>query len=354
MSSTPENGGGIELNAQTLQARWWSRLWTGVLSLFFPGMGQAFRGAYRRGFAFAVSFVVAIGLYRLSVYALAWLPSGLVYALMIVAIVAASATVIFGVCDAFRFKTYRPTRFRAWWKRWPVYAAVVVVVSLQQIDIGPLRWEPFSIPSMSMEPTILVGDQILVEDGFFDMHDPQPGDLAVFKLPCDFPLLAYTESAFYRKRCDTSSDFIKRITALPGDQVQITRGVLSVNGVPRERGAEGSYRFTGDLKPKVFAQYSENTPAGARYTIALAGDDQPLENTNVFTVPPDRYFVLGDHRDESVDSREPTGGVGFVPRANLIGRPALVFFSTDGSASWWQVWTWPCAIRWGRLGQALP
>ena len=79
------------------------------------------------------------------------------------------------------------------------------------------------------------------------------------------------------------------------------------------------------------------------------GDDQPLDNTDEFTVPPNTFFMMGDNRDDSADSRDPTSGVGFVPAENLVGKAQFIFFSTDGYARWWEVWKWPFTIRYRRL-----
>ena len=79
------------------------------------------------------------------------------------------------------------------------------------------------------------------------------------------------------------------------------------------------------------------------------GDDQPLDNTAVFTVPPNTYFMMGDNRDNSADSRDPDSGVGYVPAANIVGRAEFIFFSTNGYAHWWEVWKWPFTVRYTRL-----
>ena len=98
-------------------------------------------------------------------------------------------------------------------------------------------------------------------------------------------------------------------------------------------------------------QYIETLPRGAsraRTSIIKLGDDGPLDNTQVYDVPPDHYFVMGDNRDNSDDSRVQSA-VGYVPVENLVGRAEFLFFSTDGTARWWQIWLWPFAVRYGRL-----
>jgi signal peptidase I len=96
------------------------------------------------------------------------------------------------------------------------------------------------------------------------------------------------------------------------------------------------------------AQYIETLPNGVKHRIIEShGDDGSLDNTDVFIVPPDHYFAMGDNRDDSSDSR--TDVVGYVPAENLIGRADIIFFSTDGSARWWEFWRWPFAIRYARF-----
>jgi signal peptidase I len=99
------------------------------------------------------------------------------------------------------------------------------------------------------------------------------------------------------------------------------------------------------------AQYIETLPGGLKHTIIELTDMGPLDNTGIYTVPPGEYFMMGDNRDNSLDSRVPPeqGGVGYVPFENLVGRAEFLFFSVDDSASWWAPWTWPGAIRYGRL-----
>jgi signal peptidase I len=219
--------------------------------------------------------------------------------------------------------------------------------------VGPLHWQTFSIPRSSMEPTSLVGDLIFVVDNYYQAHTPQRGDIAVFNLPCDFPNLDPANAAVYRRNCNTSVDFIKRISGVPGDRIQLKHGVLFINDGPVRRESAGPYIFTGDLRPKTFQEYREILGSGYTYDVVLSGDDGELENTDLVTMPAGRYFVLGDSRDNSADSRDTAAGVGFVPQENLFARPAFVLFSTDGSARWWQVWKWPTAIRWRRFGLSL-
>ncbi len=242
-----------------------------------------------------------------------------------------------------------------------VYAIVIALF------IRTFFYEPFSIPSASMVPTLLVGDYLFVSkfsygysryslpfglpllSGRVFLNPPKRGDVVVFKLPCDFPQLDAATAAVYRARCDTSTDFIKRVVGLPGDKIQMKDGILNINGQPIKRDRIEPYFYSEDGRTTTYTQYLETLPNSYQHKIIEISDDQPLDNTDVFTVPSGDYFMMGDNRDDSADSRDPTSGVGFVPAENLVGRAEFIFFSTDGYARWWEVWKWPFTIRYGRL-----
>jgi signal peptidase I len=230
-----------------------------------------------------------------------------------------------------------------------IYAILIALV------VRTVAYEPFNIPSGSMIPTLLVGDYLFVSKFSYGysrfslpfglplfhgrilgFHGPQRGDVVVFKLPTD-----------------TSVDYIKRIVGLPGDKIQVIHGQLFVNGqmVPRRQVEDYVYQEGGAVV--LMHQYIESLPRGPGETplehpIIKIGDDGPLDNTAVFEVPGGYYFAMGDNRDNSQDSRV-MSAVGFIPAENLVGRAQFLFFSTDGSAAWWEVWKWPFAIRYWRL-----
>jgi len=204
--------------------------------------------------------------------------------------------------------------------------------------IRTICFEPFNIPSGAMIPTLLVGDYLFVAKFSYGysryslpfglplfsgrilaFHQPQRGDVAVFKLPTD-----------------TSTDYIKRIVGLPGDKIQMIHGNLFLNGqmVPRRQIEDYVYQ-EGD-QMLVEHQYIESLPRGPGeppldHPIIKIGDDGMLDNTAVFEVPPGYYFAMGDNRDNSQDSRV-LSAVGYIPAENFVGPAAIIYFSKNGAA----------------------
>jgi len=220
------------------------------------------------------------------------------------------------------------------------YAILIALV------IRSFLYEPFRIPSGSMIPSLLVGDYLFVAKfsyGYSKYSFPFSPDVISGRILSGTPKRG--DVAVFRQPPHPETDFIKRIIGLPGDRIQMKGGVLYINDVAviRER-IEDYVDEQGNSSP----QYIETLPNGVKHrTIEAAGDNGDLDNTQVFIVPPDHYFAMGDNRDNSSDSRTPV--VGYVPAENLVGRADIIFFSTDGSARWWEVWKWPFAVRYVRF-----
>jgi len=233
-----------------------------------------------------------------------------------------------------------------------VYAVLIALV------VRTVAYEPFNIPSGSMVPTLLVGDYLFVSKFSFGYsryslpfglplfsgriylpfsHAPERGDVPVFTLPTD-----------------PSTDYIKRIVGLPGDHIQMRHGDLYINDQLVPRRPDDACRNDDAGIPMTLQQgYRESLPRGPGkaaldHCIIKVGDDGPLDNTPVYEVPPGHYFGMGDNRDNSQDSRV-LSAVGYIPAENLVGKAQFLFFSTDGSARWWEIWKWPFAIRYRRL-----
>jgi signal peptidase I len=225
-----------------------------------------------------------------------------------------------------------------------VYAVVIA------FGVRTFAYEPFNIPSGSMIPTLLVGDYLFVSkfsygysrytvafgaplfDGRMLYTKPERGDVAVFKLPRD-----------------NKTDYIKRIIGLPGDRIQVIGGILHINGEAVKRDRVEDFVTTDQFGRQVrVAQYIETLPNGRKHNIIEESDSGSLDNTQVYTVPENHFFAMGDNRDNSLDSRV-SSMVGFVPVENLVGRAEFLFFSIDEGSSFWEFWKWPWAVRFGRI-----
>ena len=230
----------------------------------------------------------------------------------------------------------------------------VIYVALIALAVRTFAYEPFYIPSKSMLPTLLVGDYLWVSKysyGYsrhslpFSLHlfddrifyrQPQRGDVVVFKTPVD-----------------NRTDLIKRLVGLPGDHIQVVHRVLMINGEAVKRQAVEDYVDRDEQGVHRHLQYIETLPSGrAHIIIEDAGPEIKYDNTEEFVVPPHHFFMMGDARDNSVDSRY-LDSVGYVPEENLVGRAEIIFPSTEASSEPWKFWRWPAHLRWSRFFQRI-
>ena len=221
-----------------------------------------------------------------------------------------------------------------------IYALIIA------LGIRSFLFEPFHIPSGSMIPTLLIGDYLFVSKysyGYSHFSFPFSPDLFAGRVFGSDPKRG--DVVVFRKPTDVSIDFIKRVIGLPGDRIQMKNGVLYINGSPVDRKRIDDY--TDEYGNRI-PRYLETLPGGLSHVILESrGDEGDLDNTPESVIEPGHYFMMGDNRDDSADSR--TSEVGQVPAENLIGHAQIIFFSLDSSASWWEIWKWPFAIRFGRL-----
>lgn len=233
-------------------------------------------------------------------------------------------------------------------------AKTILIAIILALLVRTFLFEPFNIPSTSMVPNLLVGDYLFISkysygysqyslpfgvaqfEGRFMEEKPKQGDIVVFKLPSN-----------------TNIDYVKRLIGMPGDKIQMINGRLYINDeiVPREELGMADYKNENNQTVKV-TKYMETLPNGVKHVIYEKSDTGPLDNTDQFVVPANHYFMMGDNRDNSQDSRV-TNLVGYVPFYNFEGRAELIFFSTNGKARLWEFWKWPWTIRYDRLFESL-
>jgi signal peptidase I len=212
-----------------------------------------------------------------------------------------------------------------------------------------VAYEPFHIPSGSMLSTLYEGDYIFVSKysygysrfsfplglplfkGRLLESTPQRGEVVVFRLPKN-----------------THIDYIKRVIGLPGDRIQMKRDRLYINGQLVEQTRRGEVTLPAqDGELRAIPRYEEVLPGGKHHIVLDELPNGPADNTDVYTVPEGHYFMMGDNRDNSQDSRYQYE-VGFVPLENIVGRAEMILLSYDTSVPLWKVWEWPSAFRAGR------
>ena len=237
---------------------------------------------------------------------------------------------------------------------------VIVQALLIAFVVRTFFFQPFNIPSESMVPTLRVGDYLFVNKlsygyskysfnfafGLFGNNlfkfgpvpiegrvfgdTPDRGDVVVFKLPLD-----------------NETDYIKRVIGLPGDRIQMINGVLHINDEAVKRKQVENFVNPDRVNAPRAKQYIETLPNGVSYSTLDIYDGQ-ADNTEVYTVPAEHYFMMGDNRDNSTDSRF-LKEVGYVTYEILVGKSTVLFFSHGPDGAFWEVWKWPGNIRWGRI-----
>ena len=218
----------------------------------------------------------------------------------------------------------------------------VVFALLIALVLRVLLFQPFTIPSASMEPNLYEGDYIVVSKWSYgySKHSipfsppvfngrilgkaPERGDIAVFKLPRD-----------------NKTDYIKRVIGLPGDKVQMIANKLYINGAPVQDVVVSRAQMADMFGPRAVTQVRETLPGGRTFMTQDFGPGGDLDDTPLYEVPAGHYFMMGDNRDNSIDSRvEQSSGVGMVPAENLVGKAQIILFSWKPGSSLWNPVSW--------------
>ena len=245
--------------------------------------------------------------------------------------------------------------------------AVVVLI------LRSFIFAPFSIPSESMLPRLLIGDYLFVSKWNYGYSR--------WSLPAGIPLIpgrifgstpARGDVVVFRAPEVLDHDVIKRVIGLPGETIQIRQGVVYLNGkaIPKLRIADFTIPLTDNFNaekcgaPYVdvvknvqicrYPRFRETLPGGRSYEVLDQAELPDRDDTGLYTIPAGHIFVMGDNRDDSGDSRFPAPqGMGYVPLENVEGKAVVNFFSTDGDAEWLKPWTWVGAARWSRIGEGF-
>jgi signal peptidase I len=269
-------------------------------------------------------------------------------------------------------KEEKPEKKESWWETIRFFLLLFVVA----VAIRSLLFAPFSIPSGSMLPNLMIGDYLFVGKWPYGYSRfsfpfgiasfggrifntlPERGDIVVFR------------------HTNSEDDWVKRVIGLPGDRIEVRAGIVILNGRPIRRQRIADYampvtanspcRGRGNVRQLegpdgpvcAFPRYRETLPDGRSYEVLDQFNDGDTDDYGPIVVPEGRLFVMGDNRDDSADSRVSADpnlpldeqGVGLLPIENVLGRATIAFWSTDGSAEWLKPWTWFSAARWERMG----
>lgn len=296
-----------------------------VTLIFGPMIGMFYLGKGRMGIAYLLAGIAVLATFILILHlgiadiSKTFIP---IFTMLPIRIVGAGHSYILSKSSLFEVP-------KVWFSRW--HSIIVIWLALNTalpFIIPTFLWEPFNIPSSSMLPTLLIGDELFVSkysygysrhsinlafltfSGRLFFTEPQRGDIAVYRTPIEPDI-----------------NRINRIIGLPGDQLQMINGILHLNGKAVSRRKTETYTYTDSMEKIVSThQFVESLPNDRHYSILEESDFEFFDNTPVFTVPAGHYFGMGDNRDNSLDSRS-LEKVGYIPVEYLVGKLSIIYWN---------------------------
>lgn len=305
----------------------------GLLSFLVPGLGQVYNGQETKGLLFYVILSVWGGI-LISLLHFLLKPPVVHYSVWIIFLAGFLSVVLwlFIIFEAIRTakRISGDYRLKAY-NRWYIYILIIFVIRLVDLSvettvIRSTVFKAYKIPAGSMLPTLLAGDHFLCDLSYYNIHNPARGDIVIFRWPKD-----------------KNIDYIKRVIGLPGDTVRISDDDLYINDKKIEQKYIGKYGPGDGRDAGIF----QETIGSVSYDVLE--QEKKHENFGPVKVPEGEYFVLGDNRDNSSDSRY----WGMVRRDQIYGRPVFIYFSWDMKIPGWDIFSRLASIRFSRIGDIL-
>ena len=273
----------------------------GILSFFCPGLGQIYNTQNNLGFL--VFFLFSLFLW------FATLNNFFIFVIFLFsALLIFSFSIIYSIVRSIRFKEIQLTKFN---KSYYYFIIIILVSSFNIFVPSNFKFETFNIPAGSMKPTLLVGDYVAVNRNYYLNSEVKYGDIVIFKTKDDV-------------------DFVKRVVGLPGDTIQIVNGIILLNNKRINRVKTKDFIEIDTLgNSKRIRKYKEKL-FDIEYEVLDIMDNGIVDNTNVYKVPEDHYFAMGDNRDNSLDSRF-LDKIGFIPKDKVFHKVNLIYWAKDKS-----------------------